>query len=215
MKHILILSIWILIACTPNQVDMPPATSPATSVSESILTNPPSAREKSVTSTPAIESTYAVFSDLVLPTCSGFTPENTEGPYYTPDTLGRNSLLEDGMPGEKIVLIGYVLDANCQPVPNAWLDFWQADATGEYDNAGYILRGHQFTDEQGRYYLETILPGLYASRPIRHIHVKAQMPNGEVITTQLYFPEQPVDGLTVQLNNRDGYKLAIFNFVLR
>jgi protocatechuate 3,4-dioxygenase beta subunit len=104
---------------------------------------------------------------------------------------------------------------NCNPIPNAWLDFWQADNNGDYDNAGYTLRGHQYSDEQGRYYLETILPGLYSSRPIRHIHVKVQAPNGEMLTSQLYFPEQPVANLTVQLIPQDGFQLALFNFVLK
>ncbi|WP_345322755.1 hypothetical protein [Candidatus Villigracilis proximus] len=76
------------------------------------------------------------------------------------------------------------------------------------------MRGHQFTDEQGRYYLETIIPGLHSSRPIGHIHVKVQAPNAEILTTQLYFPEQPIDGLTVELSEAEGQYLAVFNFVL-
>jgi protocatechuate 3,4-dioxygenase beta subunit len=119
------------------------------------------------------------------------------------------------MEGERLILIGYVLDQNCNPIPSAWLDFWQAGADGEYDNSGYTLRGHQFTDEQGRYYLETVLPGLYSSRPIRHIHVKVQPPNGQILTSQLYFPDQPVENLTVQLIPQDGYQLGLFNFVVK
>ena len=42
------------------------------------------------------------------------------------------------------------------------------------------------TDAQGRYRLETVVPGLYPGRT-RHIHVKVQAPNGPVLTTQLYF----------------------------
>ena len=58
------------------------------------------------------------------------TVELTEGPYYTPNTPERASLYEDGMAGTKLILSGYVYDTNCQPVANAWLDFWQADANG-------------------------------------------------------------------------------------
>jgi len=57
-------------------------------------------------------------------------------------------------------------------------------------NTGYRLRGHQFTDEAGRYALETVVPGLYPGRT-RHLHVKVQAPNQPVLTTQLYFPGQP------------------------
>ena len=152
---------------------------------------------------------------LPPPACAGLTQSQTEGPYYKPDSPQRNSLVEEGMPGTRLILIGYVLDQNCQPLPKAWLDFWQADASGEYDNAGYRLRGHQFTDAQGRYYLETVLPGLYGSRPIEHIHVKLRPEGGQEITSQLYFPQQPVDGLTVTLEDKGGYFLGYFNFVLQ
>jgi hypothetical protein len=152
---------------------------------------------------------------LPPPACAGLTQSQTEGPYYKPDSPQRNSLLEDGMPGTRLILVGYVLDQNCQPLPNAWLDFWQADASGEYDNAGFRLRGHQFTDTQGRFYLETILPGLYGSRPIEHIHVKLRPEGGQETTSQLYFPQQPVEGLTVTLEDKGGYFLVYFNFVLQ
>jgi protocatechuate 3,4-dioxygenase beta subunit len=152
---------------------------------------------------------------LPAPTCSGLTQPQTEGPYYKADTPQRNSLFEAGMPGTRLLLVGYVLDQNCQPLPNAWLDFWQADANGEYDNTGYRLRGHQFTDAQGRYYLETILPGLYSSRPIEHIHVKIRPEGGQEITSQLYFPGQPMEGLTVTLEERGDHAVGYFNFVVQ
>lgn len=152
---------------------------------------------------------------LPLPSCSGLTQSQTEGPYYKPDTPERNSLLEEGMQGTRLLLVGYVLDQDCQPLPNAWLDFWQADANGEYDNTGYRLRGHQFTDSQGRYYLETILPGLYSSRPIEHIHVKVRPEDGEVLTSQLYFPQRPLEGLTVTLEDRGDHLVGYFNFVIQ
>jgi protocatechuate 3,4-dioxygenase beta subunit len=100
-------------------------------------------------------------------------------------------------------------------LPNTRLDFWQADAKGEYDSAGYRLRGHQFADVQGRYYLETILPGLYSSRPIEHIHVKVRPEGGQEITSQLYFPQQPIEGLTVNLEDRGDYNVGYFNFVVQ
>lgn len=120
------------------------------------------------------------------------TLAQTEGPYYTPNTPERASLLEPGMAGRKLVVTGYVYSADCQPVDKALLDFWHADAAGVYDNVGYTLRGHQFTDADGRYELTTIVPGLYTGRT-RHIHVKVQAPNQPVLTTQLYFPDEPAN----------------------
>jgi protocatechuate 3,4-dioxygenase beta subunit len=118
------------------------------------------------------------------------TPEQTEGPYFTPDSPRRGSLVESGMRGTRLTLTGYVLSTGCRRLRGALLDFWQADAGGEYDNDGYRLRGHQFTDSRGRYRLETIVPGLYTGRT-RHIHVKVQPRGGTVLTTQLYFPGEP------------------------
>lgn len=156
-------------------------------------------------------------NNIVLsePVCDGtLTPVQTEGPYYTPNTPERNSLLESDITGTRLLVVGYVLNQNCEPLQNTWIDFWQANANGEYDNSGYTLRGHQFTDSQGRYFLETIVPGLYESRPIEHIHVKLRSSSGIELTTQLYFPQQPIPGLTVLLEEREGYLIAYFNFVL-
>jgi protocatechuate 3,4-dioxygenase beta subunit len=72
-------------------------------------------------------------------------------------------------------------------VPNALLDFWHADDAGEYDNRGYRYRGHQFSDAEGRFRLETVVPAQYPGRA-RHIHVKVQAPGRRVLTTQIYFP---------------------------
>jgi protocatechuate 3,4-dioxygenase beta subunit len=124
------------------------------------------------------------------------TPSETQGPFFRVHSPERTSLLEKGMPGTKIVVSGRVFRAGCQPVAGALLDFWHADNTGEYDNQGFRLRGHQFTDASGRYRLETIVPGLYPGRT-RHIHVKVQAPHGRILTTQLYFPGEP-------RNQRDG-----------
>jgi protocatechuate 3,4-dioxygenase beta subunit len=118
------------------------------------------------------------------------TSEQTEGPFFTPDSPERKSLFEPGLEGTPLVLTGVVLATDCTPVSGALLDFWHADAGGEYDNEGYRLRGHQFADARGRYRLETIEPGLYTGRT-RHIHVKAQAPEGPILTTQLYFPGEP------------------------
>jgi protocatechuate 3,4-dioxygenase beta subunit len=116
---------------------------------------------------------------------------------------------------------GAVLSTRCQPIPGALLDFWQADDQGRYDNAGFRLRGHQFADDQGRYRLETVVPGLYTGRT-RHIHVRVQAPNEPVLTTQLYFPDEPGNRadfifrpeLVMAVRDEEGAKTGAFNFVL-
>lgn len=130
------------------------------------------------------------------------TPSQTEGPFFTPESPERSSLLEKDLTGTPLVLTGQVLNTDCQPVAGALLDWWHADDAGQYDNTGFRLRGHHYADEQGRFRLETIVPGLYPGRT-RHLHVKVQAPGAPVLTTQLYFPGEPN-------NKRDG----IFNPVL-
>ena len=224
--HLIIFALLITSACmntndlTVTEIpplavtDTPPASSPT------LETNPVSpALTKSIelSTVPAPKDDFFTEMGISLPapTCPALTQAQTEGPYYIPNSPEKHSLLEDGLTGTRLILVGYVLDQNCLPLANAWLDFWQADANGEYDNAGYRLRGHQFTDAQGRYYLETILPGLYSSRPIEHIHVKVRPEGGAEVTSQLYFPQRPMEGLTVTIEERGDYLVGYFNFVVQ
>jgi protocatechuate 3,4-dioxygenase beta subunit len=115
------------------------------------------------------------------------TPSQMAGPFFKPRSPARTSLLEDGTRGTRLELSGRVFGRDCKPLAGALLDFWQANDSGDYDNEGFRLRGHQFTDAEGRYQLTTIVPGVYTGRT-RHVHVRVQPANGRVLTTQLYFP---------------------------
>lgn len=127
------------------------------------------------------------------PACDdGPTPEQTEGPYWTPQSPERSDFSSDGAPGPPMVLSGTVLTTTCSPVAGALVDLWQADGNGVYDNEGYRLRGHVFTDSAGGFRFATVKPGLYPGRT-RHFHVKVQAPGGPVLTTQLYFPGEPLN----------------------
>jgi protocatechuate 3,4-dioxygenase beta subunit len=157
--------------------------------------------------------------------CDGqLTSRNQEGPYYSPGSPQRESLIEAGMPGVPVLILGGVFNQDCEPLPGAKVDFWQADAHGEYDNVGYRLRGHVFTDENGVYSIETIEPGPYTGRP-PHIHVKVFNPQGtELLTTQMYFPgsensadvDAAPDLLVSYLEpDENGRKRVLFNFVVQ
>lgn len=149
------------------------------------------------------------------------TIAQTEGPFFTPDTPERTSLLEPGMSGTRLLLTGDVVSTSCVAVAGALIEFWQCDDAGEYDNSGYRLRGHQFAGRNGEYTLETIVPGLYPGRT-RHIHVKVQAPNRPVLTTQLYFPDESRNGsdgifdpsLVMELGDGSDGKVGSFRFVL-
>ncbi|MBM0741264.1 hypothetical protein JOY44_06465 [Phormidium sp. CLA17] len=170
------------------------------------------------------ESSLVTHQLLALtPACGtgGPTPSRTAGPFYTPNSPKRSSLIEPGINGTKLILTGKVLNRTCQPMARALVDVWQADQAGNYDNSGYKLRGHQFTDSQGRYRLETIVPGLYPGR-VRHIHVAVQVANQPLLTTQLFFPGEAgnaSDGLfnpvlLLRMNSTRTKNQAVFNFVL-
>jgi protocatechuate 3,4-dioxygenase beta subunit len=60
----------------------------------------------------------------------------------------------------------------------------------------FRYRGHPSTDSDGSYRFHTILPALYPGRT-RHYHIKVQAPERPILTTQLYFPDEPA-------NRRDG-----------
>ena len=177
-----------------------PATSSATAPAAPTTTPAVAASSPGPTTGPAQAPTaagspVAAQATVLSPTPAAcddddLTPAQTEGPYFTPNSPERASLLEPGVTGTKLVLTGYIVTRDCQPIARALVDFWQADDRGEYDNRGYRLRGHLFTDQNGFYRLETIVPGLYPGRT-RHIHVKVQAPNRPVLTTQLYFPSEP------------------------
>ncbi|WP_275269921.1 intradiol ring-cleavage dioxygenase [Limnobacter sp. P1] len=153
------------------------------------------------------------------------TPRQIEGPYYTPQTPRRSNLI-DGLPGEILVLEGRVLSTACQPVAGAIVDLWGCDAQGVYDNTGFKLRGNQITDAQGRFRFETLMPGSYGNSSFQrtpHLHVKVQGPGTPLLTTQLYFSDQPLNqhdsffnpALLVKIEQKvQQPKLALFDFVV-
>jgi protocatechuate 3,4-dioxygenase beta subunit len=124
------------------------------------------------------------------------TIRETEGPFFKPSSPRRTDLVEPASKARLVELNGQVLTRSCRPVAQALVDLWHADERGEYDNAGFRYRGHVFTDAEGRYRFRTILPALYTGRT-RHYHVKVQAPQQRLLTTQLYFPDEP-------MNRRDG-----------
>jgi protocatechuate 3,4-dioxygenase beta subunit len=118
------------------------------------------------------------------------TVRQTDGPYFRPNSPQRVDLVEPDTTGRPVEFAGQVLTRGCRPVPRALLDLWHADEFGEYDNRNFRYRGHLFADDEGRYRFRTILPARYPGRT-RHYHIKVQAPERPVLTTQLYFPDEP------------------------
>jgi len=109
---------------------------------------------------------------------SGLTPSQTVGPYFkyglTPngdydwnDAFTGNLITPDAT-GERIRVEGRVYDGEGQPVPDAMLEVWQADAQGRFadpqdqralPNAKFRGFGRCGTDGNGAYAFDTIKPG--------------------------------------------------------
>ena len=170
-----------------------------------------------------IEQTFAQQLDPTPACHAGDAPtvRQTEGPFFKPRSPQRVELIEPGINGQPIEIAGFVLTRACKPIAGALIDVWQADGAGNYDNSGFRLRGHQFTDAEGRYRLRSVVPGAYEGRT-RHIHVKVQPPGGRTLTTQLYFPGEAKnqrDGLfrkelLVRTAKAGGWLAGRFDFVL-
>src|SRR5262249_13059747 len=124
------------------------------------------------------------------------TASETEGPFFKPRSPERSDLREPGAQGRQFEISGVLLSRSCRPLRGAVVDLWHADEKGEYDNIDFRYRGHVIAGPDGAFRFRTIVPAIYFGRT-RHYHVKVQAPGSRLLTTQLYFPNEPA-------NLRDG-----------
>jgi protocatechuate 3,4-dioxygenase alpha subunit len=115
------------------------------------------------------------------------TPGQTVGPYFS---IGLP--WEDGpevVPDGDVWIRGHVLDGEGEPIPDALIETWQADADGVYGAEGFRGFGRCPTDEEGAYAIRTIKPGA-AGEQAPHIAVTV-FARGLLhrLITRLYFPE--------------------------
>lgn len=116
-----------------------------------------------------------------------------QGPFYTANAplIVNNQLASQTEQGMRLILSGIVQTLDCAAIiPDTLIDVWHANDAGAYDTVGYTLRGITYSNAQGFYLIETILPGKYLNgssyRP-SHIHFKITPPGFPTIITQLYF----------------------------
>ena len=122
------------------------------------------------------------------------TPTETVGPYPSLVDLFRADIRE-GKSGVPLALTVKVVNAKsgCAAVPNANVEIWQCDATGNLSQYGSqatqtYLRGIQTTDANGQVNFTTIYPGWYQGRAT-HIHLEVTINGASVKVTQIAFPE--------------------------
>jgi protocatechuate 3,4-dioxygenase, beta subunit len=140
------------------------------------------------------------------------TPAQTEGPFY-PDPLPLDTdndllVINDATTsalGEVTYLSGRVLDSRGQPVRNALVEIWQADAQGIYRHNGdnndnrqakrdqhFQSFGRFLTGTSGEYLFRTIKPVKYPGRT-PHIHFKVKRGGQELLTSQCYIAGEPAN----------------------
>ncbi len=125
------------------------------------------------------------------------------------DDLTQNAVKNAAPLGERIIVVGRVLDDSERPVPNALVEVWQANAAGRYAHhvdqhpapldPNFTGAGRCLTNANGEYRFVSIRPGAYpwrnhdnAWRPA-HIHFSIFGTNFlSRLVTQMYFPGDPL-----------------------
>lgn len=114
-------------------------------------------------------------------------------------------LVTERTSGERIYISGKVIDGDGQPVPDAMIEIWQADAQGIYNHpadpqhekADKFFRGfgRAGTDGEGNFWFKTVKPGPVAdpNQPEQAPHVNVLVfARGMLIhaMTRIYFSDE-------------------------
>ncbi len=155
----------------------------------------------------------------------GQTPSQTVGPFFhfaLPHN-GDEVLVTDKTLGERITIEGRVLDGDGEPLPDALIEIWQANAVGRYNHPddqqdkpldpAFHGFGRCPTDKNGRFHFHTIRPG-----PVPGPGNTLQAPHINVtvfargmlkqLVTRIYFEDEeknaddPILGLVVEPERR-------------
>lgn len=151
------------------------------------------------------------------------TPAEVEGPFYPvmdqqdkdfdlTKIEGRQGVAE----GPHIIIKGQITDVTGNPVENAVIDLWQANAKGRYRHPrdpnpqpldpnfqGWAIIN---SGKDGRYRFKTVKPGAYPAsetwiRP-PHIHFKISKDGYNPLITQMYFPGEKLNETDLLLRNQ-------------
>ena len=175
------------------------------------------------------------------------TEPDVLGPFYRFGAPFRARLAGPDEPGDRLILTGTVFSSDCRtPLPRALIEVWQANNAGQYDTnnpgnfteaSAFQLRGMLYTNEQGRYEIETIVPGRYPippnlpglekyaglTRPA-HIHFRVMESLHVPVTTQLYFKGDPFiardpwaghkPSVAIDLEQKGKLRSGVFDIVL-
>lgn len=145
------------------------------------------------------------------------TTWQTVGPFFRIgfSWLYRADLAAPGISGERVEIVGRILDGDGNPVPDGIVEIWQANSQGKYAHpddpqekpteAGFTGFGRVPSDDAGRFRFTTIKPGRVPGPD-----GKLQAPHLEVsvftrgllrrLITRIYFPDEPSNAEDYALN---------------
>ena len=148
------------------------------------------------------------------------TTSQTVGPFFHIGChwLHQEQLAVAGVAGERVTIHGRVLDGDGIPVPDAFLEIWQANSHGKYAHPedtqdkplepGFTGFGRVPVNLEGTFKFVTIKPG-----PVPGPHNNEQAPHLVVsifmrgllkrLTTRIYFPDDPRNAGDAILNMVD------------
>jgi protocatechuate 3,4-dioxygenase alpha subunit len=147
------------------------------------------------------------------------TPSQTVGPYfayglaapqygYPHSGIASDEVADEFTSGEHIRLVGRVFDGAGNPVPDAMIEIWQADAEGRYMHPADARASNQRfrgfgrfgtgTDPENRFIFNTIKPGRVDEEQAPHISIIVMM-RGMLVHayTRAYFSDE------VEANGKD------------
>lgn len=136
-----------------------------------------------------------------------FYPEGDDRPEDRDADLAKRKDQKEGAAGDRIDLVGKVLNTDGQSIPNAVVEIWHADSQGLYHHpadpnkgerdSGFQGFGQTRTDSSGRFAFRTIKPGSYPidAKTIRtpHIHINVIADGHQSLATQLFFAGEPLN----------------------
>ncbi len=138
---------------------------------------------------------------------TGETPSQTVGPFfaigltaeqygYPFTTIAGSDLTSPDDDTPPITITGQVLDGDGEPVSDAMIEIWQADAAGRYPGRGANIgfkgfgRAGTGSDDSAEFHFTTVKPGAAGDGEAPHINVIVFM-RGTLnhLFTRIYFPE--------------------------
>ncbi len=163
-------------------------------------------------------SAYASYLPKLNP-----TPPEIEGPFYPmlaqkdkDFDLTRIEVRQGVAKGKIIIIQGQVLDTDGNPVEDATVDLWQANAAGRYrhphdSNEAPLDPNFQGwaivpSGKEGKFSFKTVYPGAYPAsdnwtRP-PHIHFKVSKRGYIELITQMYFPGRKLNDSDLLLKRK-------------